>query len=132
MRLIALKPDVFGAIASSLCVVHCLTTPLLFISHLYTPAGYETVPFWSKDLDFLFLAISFIAIYRATKTTSKSFMKYALWIGWIVLFTLILNEKMAWFAIPEILNYIAALSLASFHIYNLKYCQCDDENCCAN
>tara|TARA_B100000963_G_C22573602_1_gene647296 strand:+ start:413 stop:811 length:399 start_codon:yes stop_codon:yes gene_type:complete len=132
MKLIAVKPDVFGAIASSLCVVHCLATPLLFISHLYTSTGYETVPFWWKDLDFLFLVISFTAIYRSTKTTSKNFMKYALWVGWILLFSLILNEKIGWLAIPGILNYIAALSLASFHIYNLKFCQCDDDNCCAN
>ena len=121
MRLIALKPDVLGAISSSLCVVHCLATPLLFISHMYTSMDSRNVPFWWRDLDFLFLTISFIAIYRATKTTSKNFMKYALWVGWIVLFSLILNEKMAWLAIPGILNYIAALSLAAFHIYNLKY-----------
>ena len=132
IRLITSKPDIFGAVASSLCVVHCLVTPLLFISHLYTSTGYEAVPFWWKDLDFLFLTISFIAIYRATKTTSKNFMKYALWIGWIVLFFLILNEKIAWLAVPEILNYAAALTLTSFHIYNLKYCQCNNENCCAN
>ena len=131
MRLIALKPDALGAISSSLCVVHCLATPLLFISHLYTSTDLKSIPFWWKDLDFVFLTISFIAIYRATKTTSKNFMKYALWVGWIVLFSLILNEKMGLFAIPGISNYIAALSLSSFHIYNLKYCQCDDENCCA-
>lgn len=132
MKFISLKPDFFGAVASSLCMVHCLATPLLFISNLHTSRGYETIPFWWKELDFIFLAISFIAIYRSTKTTSKNFMKYTLWIGWVVLFFLILNEKIAWLRISGILNYIAAISLSSFHIYNLRYCQCDNENCCAN
>ena len=31
---------------------------------------------------------------------------------------------------PELLTYFAGISLASLHIYNLKYCQCEDENCC--
>ena len=126
MKLISLKPDFFGAVASSLCMVHCLATPLLFIPNLHISRGYETIPFWWKELDFIFLAISFIAIYRSTKTTSKNFMKYTLWIGWIVLFFLILNEKIAWLRISGILNYIAAISLSSFHIYNLRYCQCDN------
>ena len=132
MKSIALKPDIFGAVVSSLCMLHCLVTPFLFVSNLYTSTGNETIPFWWKDLDFLFLAISFIAIYRSTQTTSKNFMKYALWIGWVVLFSLILNEKLAWLTIPGLLNYVAAICLSSFHIYNLKYCQCDNENCCVN
>jgi len=30
------------------------------------------------------------------------------------------------------LTYISAFSLSALHIYNLKYCQCKDENCCTN
>ena len=131
MKSISLKPDIFGAIASSLCMVHCLATPLLFITHVYGSSGSETVPFWWKDLDYLFLTVSFIAIYRSTQTTSKKFMKYALWAGWAILFCLILNEKMKWLTIPGIFNYIAAIGLSTLHVYNLKYCQCKDENCCA-
>lgn len=130
MKSIALKPDIFGAIASSLCLVHCLVTPLLFLSHVYASSGTDAVPFWWKDLDYLFLAVSFVAINRSTQTTSKKFMKYALWAGWMILFSLILNEKMIWLATPGIFNYMAAIGLSSLHIYNLKYCQCKDENCC--
>ena len=130
MKSITLKPDIFGAIASSLCLIHCLATPFLFLSRVYGSSGTYVVPFWWKDLDYLFLAVSFIAINRSTKTTSKKFMKYALWSGWVILFSLILNEKMMWLTIPGILNYIAAIGLSSLHIYNLKYCQCEDENCC--
>ena len=128
MKSITLKPDIYGAIASSLCMVHCLVTPLLFITHVY---GSETVPFWWKNLDYLFLIVSFTAIYRSTQTTSKKFMKYALWAGWAILFSLILNEKMMWLNIPGISKYTAAIGLSTLHVYNLKYCQCKDENCCA-
>ena len=130
MKSIAIKPDIFGAIASSLCILHCLATPLLFITHVYGSFGSETVPFWWKNLDYLFLIVSFAAIYRSTQTTSIKFMKYALWAGWAILFSLILNEKMMWLNIPGIYNYTAAIGLSTLHIYNLKYCQCKDENCC--
>ena len=43
---------------------------------------------------------------------------------------LIINENINLLEIPETLNYITAISLAFFHIYNLKYCQCEDEKCC--
>ena len=131
MKSITLKPDIFGAIASSLCMVHCLATPLLFITHVYGTFGSETVPLWWKNLDYLFLIVSFTAVYRSTQTTSKKFMKYALWAGWAILFSMILNEKMMWLNIPGIFKYTAAIGLSTLHIYNLKYCQCKDENCCA-
>ena len=131
MKSITLKPDILGAIASSLCIVHCLATPLLFITHVYGSFGSGTVPLWWKNLDYLFLIVSFTAVYRSTKTTSRKFMKYALWAGWAILFSLILNEKMMWLNIPGIYKYTAAIGLSTLHIYNLKYCQCKDENCCA-
>lgn len=131
LKLISLKPDIFGAAASTLCVVHCILTPFLFLFNgaIYTKLN-KTTFLWS-NLDFIFILISFLAIYRSSQTTSKAFMKYALWISWTCLFSLILNEKIFLFSIPGYLTYISALSLASFHIYNLKFCQCKSENCCA-
>ena len=32
--------------------------------------------------------------------------------------------------LPEIITYFAAINLACLHVYNLKYCQCADEECC--
>ena len=93
MKSILQKPDTLGAIASTLCVVHCLATPLLFIAHTCTLGVCETAPGWWKSLDYLFLAISFFAIHRSTQTTSKKVMKYALWTNWAALFFLIINEK---------------------------------------
>lgn len=130
MKLSLYKSDTIGAFASSLCVIHCLATPLLFIAQ--TGAVYKSneALFWWGNLDYLFLGISFLAIYRSTQTTSLKSMKYALWTSWTLLLVLILNEKMHWIHLSEIITYIVALTLAGLHIYNLKYCQCDNEKCC--
>ena len=124
------KPDTVGAIASSLCVIHCLMTPLLFAAQSLTAVHEHSAPVWWQNLDFLFIIISFIAIYHSTKNSNNISIKYALWINCFALFFLILNEKTEWFSLAEIITYIVAFSLASLHIYNLNYCQCKSEDCC--
>lgn len=124
------KPDTIGALASSLCMIHCLMTPVLFAVQSYSAVNLETAPLWWKNLDFLFLSISVFAVYRSTKNSTHNLIKYALWMSWFILFTLILNEKLIWFALPEIITYTAAITLSTLHLYNLKYCQCKSESCC--
>tara|TARA_B110000444_G_C18703994_1_gene530388 strand:- start:210 stop:623 length:414 start_codon:yes stop_codon:yes gene_type:complete len=125
------KPDTVGAIASSLCVVHCLMTPLLFAAQSLTAVhDHHFAPVWWQNLDFLFIIISFIAIYQSTKKSNNISIRYALWINWFTLFFLILNEKTEWFSLAEIITYIVAFTLASLHIYNLNYCQCKSDDCC--
>lgn len=130
VKLILQKPDAFGALASTLCIIHCLATPLLFIAQTCAMGGCETAPVWWKSLDYLFLMISFIAIYRSTKTTSKNVMKYALWLCWVALFLLIVNEKTQWVSLSETFTYFIAFTLAALHIYNMNYCQCKTDKCC--
>ncbi len=132
IKLTLQKPDTLGALASMLCVIHCLATPLIFIAHTCSIGGYETSPSWWRNLDYIFLIISFLAVTRSVKNTSKNFMKPALWLSWVTLFLLIINEKIQLVSLPEILTYVAALSLAVFHIYNMKYCQCKTNKCCTH
>ena len=124
------KPDNVGAIASSLCVIHCLMTPLIFAAQSLTAVHEHSAPVWWQSLDFLFIVISFIAINQSTKNSNNISIKYALWINWFTLFFLILNEKTEWFSLAEIITYIVAFTLAGLHIYNLNYCQCKSEECC--
>jgi hypothetical protein len=130
MNLSIQKPDTIGALASSLCVVHCLITPVLFAVQSYTAVHYHSAPLWWQNLDFLFITISVFAVYRSTRNSTNSLIKYALWTSWVILFILILNEKLVWTPLPEFITYIAALSLALLHLYNLNYCQCKSEGCC--
>ena len=130
MKITLRKPDSIGAMASMLCVVHCLVTPLIFIAHTCCKDGCDAAPTWWKSIDFIFLTISFISIYQSTRTTTSNVMKPILWSLWSLLTFLIINENLNILEIPETLNYITAITLASFHIYNLKYCQCD-KKCCS-
>jgi len=49
-----------------------------------------------------------------------------------VLFIIIMNEKMAWFSLSEQAIYFPALALIALHLYNKKYCQCNNNKCCTN
>ena len=125
-------PDRIGIIASSLCMVHCIATPFLFLAGSSAAIHTDTSPEWWHWMDYLFLFISFIAVWQTSKTSSKNWVKYALWSSWLLLFAAIMNEKLALLSLPEITIYIPAIALVVFHFYNLKNCQCSKEGCCTN
>ncbi len=131
MKLTLHKPDTFGALASFLCFLHCVFTPILFITHASLCCSTNT-PNWWKTIDYAFLAISFIAIYYATAKSSNSAIKKLLWFSWNLLLLSIVNEKYNWVAVNEYVNYIPALLLVGLHVYNSRYCQCQTNKCCSN
>jgi len=124
------KSDKLGAIASTLCLIHCVATPFIFIAQTCTTTHSVSVPYWYKFIDYFFLIISFFAVYHSAKTTTKKWISTALWISWSVLCFIIINEKTAWFSLIEELIYLPAISLIFLHLYNRKYCQCNTTNCC--
>ena len=128
------KFDLLGASASTLCLIHCVITPFLFVAEASVTAHHHHhhghTPLWWSVIDILFIIISFFAIYFAVKTTSKNWVKYALFACWGFLTFIILNEKLEGFHLAEEWVYIPALTLVGLHLYNRRYCQCeDDENC---
>ena len=124
------KPDTIGALASTLCVVHCVATPFLFIVQTCTATCCDAAPAWWIWLDYIFLTISFWAIYQSTQNTTKSFMKPLLWSLWGTLFLVIANHRIHWFELSSNITHTVAISLAVLHLYNLKYCQCQKDHCC--
>lgn len=130
IRSISTKADVYGAIASLLCLAHCFATPILFFSHNSIASEVQLTPIWWETLDFSFLAVSFLAIYRSTQTTTKRLMKYLLWSFWALLLTFILNEKIYLVNVSGVYRDLSAVILALLHIYNLSFCQCKDYTCC--
>ena len=132
MKLIIRNSDRIGAISSGLCMLHCFATPFLFLSQ-------SSLIFISLDftltwfiLNYFFLFISFIAIYHSVKNSTNRFIRIFLYLFWLVLSGLIINESLEIFSIPEAATYFSASSLICLHIYNLRYCRCDDEDCCAS
>ncbi len=132
MKLGIWKPDNIGAIASSLCMLHCVATPFIFIAHTCASSGCKLTPLWWQLIDYCFLSISFLAIYQSTKTTTNNLIKKLLWVNWFVLCFVVVNDKIEILQISETFRYITAISLSALHLYNLKYCQCKKNNCCAN
>ena len=126
-----INSDLIGASASTLCTIHCLATPFIFVASACTQSCCASAPTWWIAIDYIFLIISFFAVYRSTKTTSKTWIKPTLWISWIALISFILLEHNSSIILSDLFKYSSALSLAGFHIYNMKYCQCENDDCCA-
>ena len=120
-----LKSDTIGAFASGLCMVHCISTPFLFIASACSASCCNNTPSWWQWMDYLFLFISFFAIYQAVKSTTKGWVSQGLWISWAVLFFLIINLKVELIFLSGNIKFIPAFTLVVLHIYNLRYCQCD-------
>ena len=119
-----------GAISSGLCMIHCLATPFFFFAATCSSTCCSTTPLWWQWLDYAFLFISFFAVNRSTKNSNSDIVKYGLWLSWIFLFISILNVKFAFITIAENIKFIPAFSLIGFHLYNIRYCQCTQEECC--
>ncbi len=126
-----LRMDTIGIVASVLCMIHCIATPFLFIAKACTAACCADAPVWWQTIDYIFIVISFVAIFFATKNTTKKWISIALWSSWTLLLLSILNERLQTGLLPELFIYLPALAIVGLHFYNLKYCRCSTETCCA-
>lgn len=124
------RPDIIGATVSGLCALHCIAAPFIFLAKAGSAVSHVESPGWYQLIDYLFIVISFGAIYFATKNSSKNWIRIALWSVWIILLFAILNETFETIPLPEASVYVPALGIAVLHLYNQKYCQCTDSNCC--
>jgi len=132
MRVVKIQSDYLGVIAGTLCMVHCALTPLLFLTQTQLiNISFLTPTAW-KSLNYVFLAISAVAVYQSIRNSTNLLIKRLLVFAWIILTSLILNELFEVAHIAEAFTYVAATSLCGLHVYNLKYCQCDDEDCCVH
>jgi len=131
MKITALKTDRIGIIANSLCMVHCIATPFIFLAKTCSTSCCEGSPSWWSLLDYVFLLVSFFAIYQSSKSTSKSWLKYAMWASWILLLAMLLNEKFNIIYLFKYAIYVPAMLLVVLHTYSLKYCKCKTDVCCA-
>ena len=132
MKIIINNSDKIGVVSSSLCMLHCFATPFLFLTQ-------SSLIFLSLDftlpwllINYVFLFISFIAIFFSVKNSSNKIIRVLLYLFWFLLSGLIINESLGILSIPETATYLSASSLICLHIYNLNYCRCDNEDCCAS
>ena len=115
-----------------LCLIHCVATPFIFITQACTMSCCAGAPIWWQSIDYIFIVISFFAILRSTQTSSNKIIKIALWTTWFLFFLSIINKTIEIFYIHPNYVYAIGIILACLHLYNLKYCQCENDKCCVN
>ena len=115
--------DFFGVLTCSLCLLHCISTPLILISFTSLNTELSMSYSWWSNFDYVFIFISFFMVYFSSRVTPVKIMKYLFWLSWGILFLIIINEKTELFQFSEYTTYLAALALSLLHIYNLKYCK---------
>jgi hypothetical protein len=105
--------DNTGIASAILCTIHCLIVPLLFMIQTVV-SSHITLPSWWGWVDYLFLIISFWAVFHSGRHTSNRITKTALWFFWIVLATaIVMEDKLHWLA------YIASAGLIATHVRNI-------------
>ena len=127
----SIKVDYVGMMAGILCLIHCIATPFIFIAKSCAVSCCADTPVWWHAIDYVFLVISFLAIYHSTKNTQKAWVKIGLWFNWVALLCIILNEQFVWFYLPKETIYIPSVLIVFLHLYNHKYCKCAEDHCCA-
>tara|TARA_Y100000385_G_scaffold165851_1_gene171889 strand:- start:140 stop:550 length:411 start_codon:yes stop_codon:yes gene_type:complete len=126
----SIKVDSLGALISGLCMLHCLATPIFFIASACSAACCNLAPAWWQSLDYIFLVISLFAVIQASRNSNSSLVPSALLASWFGLCFFILNAKFGWISVHQNVKFIPAFLLIGFHLYNMKYCQCESNECC--
>ncbi len=127
---VKINSDTIGAFASGLCMIHCIATPFFFIASACSASCCNNAPGWWQWFDYLFLIISVFAINQTSKQTTSDWITYGLLINWVGMLFFIVNGKQEWLHLNGNLKFIPAFGLIGLHLYNLRYCQCKDQNCC--
>lgn len=126
------KSDFLGVMSSSLCLLHCIATPLLYTLKASSFCCSASTPLWWKLLDYFFLVISLIAVLWSIKHSFKPWIKFAFCVSWLILALVILNETYQFISFTKYAIYILAFSLIVLHVINTRYCRCQNDTCCIN
>ena len=129
---VALPFDNIGIISGFLCAIHCIATPFLFIAKACSSTCCSEAPIWWIGIDYLFLIISFLAIYYTIKNSPINWLKFCLWISWFFLLLTIINHSFHITSLPANFIYFPTFLIIFLHLYNLKFCKCQEETCCHN
>jgi|AntAceMinimDraft_12_1070368.scaffolds.fasta_scaffold82207_2 hypothetical protein len=118
------QSDILGTLSSGLCAIHCTLTPLLLIANPVLESvtdvhGHGEGLWWL--IDYLFLGLSFLAVWYSAKNSTNATIRKVLWAAWLLFFIGVLSEAFhysyaLWFI------YIGSIGLIIAHIQNYRYC----------
>jgi hypothetical protein len=123
------RPDTIGALASAICLIHCVVTPFIFIAKACSITCCADSPIWWQAIDYVFLVVSFIAIYFSTKGSTKVWIQIAFWTSWLFLLIALITGSLELRVVPNLFAYVPALAIIGLHLYNMKYCPCPQGEC---
>ncbi|MEO1050515.1 MAG: MerC domain-containing protein [Bacteroidota bacterium] len=125
------KSDELGMLSSTLCIIHCVATPFVFVAVPGSSVGaHGSQALWGW-LDLLFLAISFIAVFKTYQQSTLRWIKTSLIVSWLMLTFFIFNERLEGIAFPFDMVYVPAVALIILHLVNRRQCRCET-GCCEN
>jgi MerC mercury resistance protein len=110
------KADYIGITGSVLCIIHCMTAPILVMaSGLFHDDALQT---GFLGLDYVFITVNIAAVYFATRQHTSLAIRTALW-SFLALFAvaLLLEDVSKSF---EYMAYIASAGLVITHLVNLR------------
>lgn len=117
--------DWLGTAASGLCVIHCTLTPLFFAAkpvlagmvgkHAHGPG------LWAS-LDYIFLVLSFLAVWYSARHTTHTTLKWVLWAAWGAFAFGLLSELLE-LSFGQWFMYVGSISLVIAHVKNYHHCQ---------
>ena len=125
--------NLLGAAASGLCAIHCAVTPLLFAARPMLEVGHgehghaHGSPAWAL-LDYVFLVLSFVAVYYSARQTDRSVIKAVLWASW-VLFALGIGLEAFHLPFGHVAMYAGSAALIITHWANYRHCRSRDAQC---
>ena len=105
--------NLIGIVSSSICLVHCVATPLL----IAFGAEYIINPIFK----YVFLILSFASIFKATENVTNTKNAILLWVSfWGFLFSTLFQEEYEWLHYS---GYLFAILIIIGHILNIKHCR---------
>ena len=66
------RADLIGALASSLCVIHCMATPFIFFIKSSADLCCSETPTWWQSIDYIFLTVAFFAVLHIANNKRSS------------------------------------------------------------
>ena len=126
----SLSFDAIGILAGSLCTIHCLATPFLFIAKACSTTCCADAPVWWVMIDYLFLLISFAAIFFISKELNLRWLKISFWTSWTLLLLSILDHSLGISYLPKNFIFLPSFLIIALHFYNVKFCKCKEVACC--
>ncbi len=119
---VASQADLIGMLAATVCMIHCLATPVFMVAKpLLLPVEEAHIaPGWWKMLDYLFITIGLIAVVFATQAFSPRWLVLGLWTSW---FCLAIGIHLEDQILGKFLLYGGSLILILLHAFHYKHCK---------